>query len=125
MALSSLSVVTNASRLRRWYTRPLPDARPARVQPRVESATDRAPASSTATTATHGHHHPAAQGHEDVVADPVCGMRVDRGTAAEHQQTEHGTYYFCSAHCAAAFDADPARYTAPTSGDTSDGGEPR
>ncbi|MBO8190525.1 heavy metal translocating P-type ATPase [Streptomyces oryzae] len=42
MALSSLSVVTNASRLRRWHTRLLPDAQPASVQPRVESGAGRA-----------------------------------------------------------------------------------
>ncbi|MFD8501252.1 heavy metal translocating P-type ATPase [Streptomyces sp. NPDC059687] len=36
MALSSLSVVTNASRLRRWHTQPLTDTRPSRGQPRVE-----------------------------------------------------------------------------------------
>ncbi|MDK1475473.1 heavy metal translocating P-type ATPase [Streptomyces sp. 549] len=42
MALSSLSVVTNASRLRRWHAQPLPEAEPTPVQPRVESAADRA-----------------------------------------------------------------------------------
>ncbi|KUL22175.1 heavy metal translocating P-type ATPase [Streptomyces regalis] len=125
MALSSLSVVTNASRLRRWHTQPLPDAQSARVQPRVESATDRAQSDTTAATAGHGHRHPASQGGGTVVADPVCGMQVDRTTAAEHRQTEHGTYYFCSAHCAATFDADQDRYTAPTTGSPHEGGEPR
>lgn len=124
MALSSLSVVTNASRLRRWHTEPLPEAQPARVQPRVESGADRAQADSMAA-AGHGHHHPASQGGGTVVADPVCGMQVDRTTAAEHRQTEHGTYSFCSAHCAATFDADPDRYTAPTTGSPHEGGEPR
>ncbi|GHH85528.1 heavy metal translocating P-type ATPase [Streptomyces capitiformicae] len=122
MALSSLSVVTNASRLRRWHTQPLPDAQPASVQPRVESAADRAPAGSTATTADHGHHHPASRGDGDgMVTDPVCGMRLDKATAAEQRQSEHGTYYFCSAHCAATFDDDPDRYTAPTSGGMHEG----
>ncbi|MEU8570731.1 heavy metal translocating P-type ATPase [Streptomyces pathocidini] len=124
MALSSLSVVTNASRLRRWRTQPLPEARPARVQPCVESGADRAQADSMAA-AGHGHRHPASQGGDTVVTDPVCGMQVDRTTAAEHRQTERGTYYFCSAHCAAAFDADPDRYTAPTTGSPHEGGEPR
>ncbi|GGN88320.1 hypothetical protein GCM10011579_082000 [Streptomyces albiflavescens] len=126
MALSSLSVVTNASRLRRWRPQPLTDARPARVQPRVESAADRAPAAgSTAAPAGSGHHHPASQSDDDgMVADPVCGMQINRATAAEHRQTEHGTYYFCSAHCAATFDADPHRHTAPTAGDSHEGGDP-
>jgi P-type Cu+ transporter len=116
MALSSLSVVTNASRLRHWRTEPLPDARPANVQPRVESGADRTPAGNAATTATHGHHHPASHDHENVVADPVCGMRVDKATAAEQRQTVHGTYSFCSTHCAATSDADPDRYTASATG---------
>ncbi|MDW8807132.1 heavy metal translocating P-type ATPase [Streptomyces scabiei] len=125
MALSSLSVVTNASRLRRWHPQPLPEAQPAHVQPRVESATDPAQADSTAATAGHEDHHPASQGEGTVIADPVCGMQVDVTTAAEQRQTEHGTYYFCSAHCAAAFDADLDRYTAPTTGSPHEGGEPR
>ncbi|MFJ3334722.1 heavy metal translocating P-type ATPase [Streptomyces sp. NPDC086766] len=103
MALSSLSVVTNASRLRRWQPEPLPDTRPdrTRTRPRVESATGRAPAG-------------APSGGEDAVTDPVCGMRVERASAAEHRRTDSGIHHFCSAHCAAVFDADPDRYTAPT-----------
>ncbi|WP_367318673.1 heavy metal translocating P-type ATPase [Streptomyces sp. HUAS ZL42] len=126
MALSSLSVVTNASRLRRWHTQPLPEARPARVQPRVESTADRASSGSTTTTGGHAGHRSASQSDSDgMVADPVCGMQVDKTTAAEHRHTEHGTYYFCSAHCAATFDADPDRYAAPPSGGTREGGERR
>ncbi|WP_155059321.1 heavy metal translocating P-type ATPase [Streptomyces blattellae] len=125
MALSSLSVVTNASRLRRWHTQPLPEAHPASVQPRVESAADRAPAESTAPLADPGHHPVPKSDGDGMVTDPVCGMQVDKATAAEHRQTEHGTYYFCSTHCAAAFDAEPDRYTAPTPGGTHEGGEPR
>ena len=117
MALSSLSVVTNASRLRRWHTQPLPQAQPARVQPRVESAADRAQAHGTASTAGHGH-HPASQDGGNVVTDPVCGMQVDRAAAAEHRETEHGAYYFCSAHCADTFDADPHHYTTTATGGT-------
>ncbi len=40
-------------------------------------------------------------------------------------RTEYGTYYFCSARCAATFDGDPDRYTAPMSGSPREGGEPR
>ncbi|MFE6282644.1 heavy metal translocating P-type ATPase [Streptomyces sp. NPDC057877] len=125
MALSSLSVVTNASRLRRWHTGPLPEASPALVQPRVETFADRAQADSTPAGAGPGQHQPASQGGENAATDPVCGMRVDTTTAAEHRRTEHGTSYFCSAHCAATFDADADRYTAPTPGSTHEGGEPR
>jgi Cu+-exporting ATPase len=39
-------------------------------------------------------------------------MTVTPAAAAEHRETATGTVYFCSAHCAAAFDADPSRYRA-------------
>src|SRR3546814_11782915 len=42
MALSSLSVVTNANRLRRWHARPLPTGvAPAPVDPVVERSEER------------------------------------------------------------------------------------
>jgi Cu+-exporting ATPase len=50
------------------------------------------------------------------MADPVCGMRVDSAAAAAHRDIGGGSVYFCSAGCANAFDADPQRYAAPTSG---------
>jgi Cu+-exporting ATPase len=37
-------------------------------------------------------------------------MTVDPATAAEHRGTGPDSVYFCSAGCAAAFDADPGRY---------------
>ncbi|GAA0445242.1 HAD-IC family P-type ATPase [Streptomyces olivaceiscleroticus] len=126
MALSSLPVVTNASRLRCWHTQPLPEARPVASRPRVESAADRAPAGSTAAPAGHEHHHGTAPDDSDsTVTDPVCGMQLNKRAAAEHRQTEHGAYSFCSVHCAATFDADPDRYTAPTAGGAHEGGERR
>ena len=81
MAASSLSVVTNANRLRRWHPTPLPTVRPATVEPVVETG--------TASTA---------------VTDPICGMTVDPATAPDHRVTSAGTVWFCSAHCAATFD---------------------
>jgi P-type Cu+ transporter len=128
MALSSLSVVTNSSRLRRWHTSPLPEARPASVRPRVESAADRTVGGSGALPEDH---HPARHGHEhhapdSAVTDPVCGMSIEKASAAETRKTATGgTYYFCSVHCAAAFDADPGRYTGLSSGGTYEGGEQR
>jgi Cu+-exporting ATPase len=63
----------------------------------------------------HEHHHGPEQpaGSEFLVKDPVCGMEVDPHTAAGH--AEHGgkTYYFCSPHCQAEFEADPERYVQP------------
>ena len=46
--------------------------------------------------------------------DPVCGMTVNPETAAASREVDAVTYYFCSSHCAATFDADPARHTAPS-----------
>jgi P-type Cu+ transporter len=99
MAASSLSVVTNANRLRRYRQEPLPPADRVRAEPQVETPGSRAGTGEA----------PAGP-----VTDPVCGMSVDPAAAAEHRGTSPGTVYFCSAGCAAAFDADPGRYaTAP------------
>jgi P-type Cu+ transporter len=85
MALSSLSVVTNANRLRQFAPGAV-EAAPSAVEPKVEVGRP-------APTAT----------------DPVCGMTVDPATAI--QRTHAGaTFYFCSEHCAETFTADPARY---------------
>ena len=46
--------------------------------------------------------------------DPVCGMTVTPEAAAASREVAGKTYYFCSTHCAASFDADTDRYaTAP------------
>ncbi|MFB7171906.1 heavy metal translocating P-type ATPase [Streptomyces sp. NPDC056254] len=129
MALSSLSVVTNASRLRRWHPTPLPPATVEPVEPLVESAADRVRAHAAVSDGRQSHLQTLAegdesQGSEAVTVDPVCGMRVDPATAAERRDTESGSYFFCSAHCAAAFDADPDRYRALPGG-TYEGGERR
>ncbi|MFC4463541.1 heavy metal translocating P-type ATPase [Streptomyces xiangluensis] len=131
MALSSLSVVTNASRLRRWRTRSLPSATTESAEPEVDSAADRATSQPAAAgDGRHQHHSPEAdtsQGHrsgtEERALDPVCGMHVGPATAAEGRDTETGRYFFCSAQCAAAFDADPDRYRATAVGGKYEGGE--
>ncbi|MFF4905812.1 heavy metal translocating P-type ATPase [Streptomyces sp. NPDC001260] len=127
MALSSLSVVTNANRLRRWHSDPLPSVAPTAVQPRVEVPEDREAGPGThrddhpvqRDTATetdmsirrHNHHHHHGTSAEAApVTDPVCGMSVSPDSAAEHREVEGHTYHFCSANCSATFDADPARY---------------
>ncbi|MFF4576651.1 heavy metal translocating P-type ATPase [Streptomyces sp. NPDC001410] len=95
MALSSLSVVTNASRLRRWRPEPLAKAETSEQgELIVEAAAEPAEGPGAAQTVT----------------DPVCGMQIDPATAAEQRDTPDGTLYFCSAHCADAYDAEPGRY---------------
>ncbi len=91
MAASSLSVVTNANRLRRYHPAPLPAAGQANVEPHVETPAD--------------HDSGDQPNPETLATDPVCGMTVDPATAPEHRVTGAGTVWFCSAHCAAAFDA--------------------
>jgi Cu+-exporting ATPase len=99
MALSSLSVVTNANRLRRWQPPRLDDAAAA---PAVEPTVETAPR----------HTEPPAQ-----AVDPVCGMTVDPATAAAHRTIDGTSYHFCSAHCAATFDANPAKHAGTTAAD--------
>ncbi len=49
------------------------------------------------------------------VRDPVCGMEIDASDTVAKRTERDIAYYFCSDRCVAAFDAEPSRYTAPTS----------
>ncbi len=42
--------------------------------------------------------------------DPVCGMTVNKQTAAGSFEYQGQTYFFCSAHCLEKFRADPERF---------------
>ncbi|MEA2570406.1 MAG: P-type Cu+ transporter [Acidobacteriota bacterium] len=42
--------------------------------------------------------------------DPVCGMTIDPQRAAGSSQYRGETFHFCSLHCKAKFDANPAAY---------------
>jgi P-type Cu+ transporter len=107
MALSSLSVVTNANRLRRYRPSPLPSAGQVNVDPHVETPAD---------DDIGGHSSP-----ENLAIDPVCGMTVDPVTAPERRVTDSGTVWFCSTHCAAAFEAT-VNPDAPAAGQVPGGG---
>ena len=48
-----------------------------------------------------------------VVKDPVCGMDVDPSTSKHHCEYDGDTYYFCSGHCQAKFEANPEPYLHP------------
>jgi Cu+-exporting ATPase len=76
MALSSLSVVTNANRLRRYHPAPLPRASQVHAELRVE---------------TPGNHAGAAETGTAPATDPVCGMTVDPAAAAGHRGTDAAT----------------------------------
>ncbi len=93
MAMSSISVVSNANRLRNYRPSPLvePSSLPP-VHPKVEVSEHR-PEPGVATE-----------------KDLVCGMDVDPAHAAASETYEGKTYYFCSTHCRDAFRADPEKY---------------
>jgi len=55
----------------------------------------------------HGTHAPS----HGATHDPVCGMIVDPGQAAEERSVGGQRYFFCSRACVEKFDADPAVYT--------------
>jgi len=58
---------------------------------------------------------PTAQAHP-VVKDPVCGMSVDPATSEYRSEHAGQTYYFCSGHCQAKFEASPQTYLDPHAG---------
>ena len=80
MAASSLSVVTNANRLRRFVAAPLPHAASSATEPRVEVGSDDEPVA------------------PPTAVDPVCGMTVDR-QAAVQALVGGESVFFCSDNC--------------------------
>jgi len=94
MALSSLSVVGNANRLRRFVRRPIPDVAPPQVEEvEVEIGRSGGEEESMAT-----------------VRDPVCGMDIDPVSAAGTEEYAGKTYHFCSQGCLERFREEPERY---------------
>jgi Cu+-exporting ATPase len=84
MALSSVSVVTNALSLNRF--RPEELSEPEVIIP------------------------PAAYDEGDVAVDPICKMKVEIATADLYSDYEGKRYYFCNQYCKDTFEADPAQY---------------
>ena len=116
MALSSLSVVANANRLRRFAPRPIPDLdQTPVVVPIVEIGGETEPVHHI-----HNREEPAMFGifgkkksttaTATKVVDPICGMKIDPATAAATREHDGTTFYFCSLGCAETFDSDPHRY---------------
>ncbi|MFQ5862280.1 MAG: YHS domain-containing protein [Candidatus Brocadiales bacterium] len=50
-----------------------------------------------------------AQAAEEKVFDPVCGMEIDKASAATSEY-EGSTYYFCSEMCKANFEKAPKKF---------------
>jgi Cu+-exporting ATPase len=49
---------------------------------------------------------------ENIVTDPVCGMRVNKAFAPAQMAYGNKTYYFCIPECRARFAENPERYPA-------------
>ena len=96
MAASSLSVVTNANRLRRWRFRPVATGH---LEAVAELVIDVGAAETTVP---------------DQVTDPVCGMSFAPGDAADTIIVNGTTYHFCSTKCRDEFAVDSERYMVPT-----------
>jgi len=118
MALSSLSVVANANRLRRFTPRPLAaTTQVAGVDPLVEvggsvEASHHTQRKETTMFGLFGKKKDTTA----KVVDPVCGMKIDPTDAAATRDHDGTTIYFCSKGCAETFDADPHRYAHGPSG---------
>ncbi len=107
MALSSLSVVANANRLRGFQPAVLPETvQVPATDPVVEVGGELDGDDGETGTAE-------SQTLEEV--DPVCGMSIDPPAAAASVAHAGRTYHFCSEHCAKSFRADPAKYTSSVS----------
>jgi P-type Cu+ transporter len=50
---------------------------------------------------------------EVTAKDPVCGMNVDPATARHSREHQGNKFYFCCAHCAEKFQAEPQKYLQP------------
>jgi Cu+-exporting ATPase len=86
MALSSLSVVTNANRLRNFAPGVM-TGQPRIFEPHVEVPPER-----------------------EMATDPVCGMTVDPDAGGQQRTHDGRTYHFCSEGCANAFASDPQKH---------------
>jgi P-type Cu+ transporter len=91
MALSSLSVVTNANRLRTFRPSPPTTVRPAVTDVAVEVPEEK-------------------EEKKMRVRDPVCGMDIDPETAAGSTEYQGKSYHFCSTVCLERFKEHPERY---------------
>ena len=95
MALSSLSVVTNANRLRTFRAEGIAEAPPRRAPDEVVVEVP----------------EETKEEKMAMVRDPVCGMDIDPANAAGSQEHEGKTYYFCSQGCLERFRVQPQAFT--------------
>ncbi len=96
MALSSLSVTTNANRLRTYQRPALAVARASGGENQIIIDVQK--------------YQPEEEKDLSTVKDVVCGMNIDPNTASSQMEYRGKTYYFCSNDCHAKFMAEPQKY---------------
>ena len=97
MALSSLSVVANANRLRAYQ-------RPTLAEASVSGG-------EVKTIAEVREQETAKEEEMATVKDVVCGMEIDPKNAAAQMEHQGKTYHFCSSDCHDKFKAEPDNYS--------------
>jgi len=93
MAMSSISVVTNANRLRRYSPpKPVKMVSSESIEPNIKVREKQ---------------------REEIMAtviDPICKMDIDPETAVAKEEYKGKTYYFCAKMCQEKFKKDPEKY---------------
>ena len=103
MALSSLSVVANANRLRTYRRPALAQAAVLAQAAKITLEVQEAKPGEEEDMAT--------AGDVATVKDVVCGMEIDPRTAAAQMEHQGNTYHFCSSDCHDKFMAEPQKYS--------------
>ncbi|HSP08776.1 MAG TPA: heavy metal translocating P-type ATPase [Candidatus Dormibacteraeota bacterium] len=119
MALSSLSVVTNANRLRGFRVRPAIDVSVAVAPEPVVEVGAVSPHAGNSNLAGPDHSGvtsgiPGGDMEREPAIDPVCGMSVDPADADYRSVHDGQTYYFCARGCKESFDKDPGKFVGGT-----------
>jgi Cu+-exporting ATPase len=97
MGMSSLSVTTNANRLRNYKRPPLSSGA---VSWNENQITIEMPS-----------YDPKVENHTTTVKDVVCGMDIDPDTASSQTEYQENIFFFCSVSCQDKFIACPKTYS--------------
>ncbi len=117
MASSSLTVVSNSLRLKRFQPAGRIVAAAALAEPTttehpIEAAMPTAPQDPEVLTRPSATVERKEEEEKEMAmaTDPVCKMVIEEATAAATSEYKGQTYYFCAMGCKKAFDAEPEKY---------------